>query len=301
MKISSLVFLLLFFLCLSVVYNLAPIPGVLSKFYTPTEPDITLILAGDVMLGRTVMTTSLAKSDPSYPFLKVKDFLQTADIVFLNLENPFVTSCPRKYDGMVFCADPVLADGLSDAGIDIVNLANNHTRNYGQKGLDETVSVLSNHGIFSTGLGDLVTKKVGETTFGFLGFDFLSHKPSTQDYDLIKSSKAKVDILVVSVHWGVEYTSAPSAAQKQWANQIMASGADIIMGHHPHWVQDIEYVDGKPVYYSLGNFVFDQMWSEKTRQGLVIKLTFRDKKLIKEEKFPTYMNSWAQPELSSTR
>ena len=84
--------------------------------------------------------------------------------------------------------------------------------------------------------------------------------------------------------------------QRDWATFMVEAGADVIAGHHPHWVQEIEYIDEVPVYYSLGNFVFDQMWSEETKKGLVVKLTFEDGEIVNEELLPTYMSFHAQPE-----
>ena len=99
------------------------------------------------MLGRTVMTTSLDKNDPIYPFRNVYGRLEEADVVFVNLENPIIANCPRKLTGLVFCADPRMLAGLIFSGIDIVSLANNHTRNYGEKGLTETKKYLTDNGI----------------------------------------------------------------------------------------------------------------------------------------------------------
>lgn len=258
---------------------------------------VSLVLTGDVMLGRTVMTKSLDLGDYSYPFRKVADFLKSADLVFVNLENPVIAGCPRHTDGMKFCADPKLVDGLKFAGIDIVTLANNHSRNYGMEGLDQTQTILEEGKIGVSGLGNLVVKEVDGQKFGFLGFDFTVRQPREEDYKLVSDSDSKVDILVLGIHWGVEYQDKPTAAQREWARKFVEAGADVIAGHHPHWVQSIESIGGKPVYYSLGNFVFDQMWSEKTRQGRVVRLTYKDGKLTKEEKFNTYMSSWAQPEI----
>lgn len=248
------------------------------------------------MLGRTIMTKSLDLGNPNYPFEKVSDELNEADIVFINLENPIVSNCPRSFEGFKFCADPAMAEGLVTAGIDVVNLANNHSRNYGESGLSETVEILGEKEILTTGLGKLVVKESRGIKYGFLGFDFLSKTPKENDYELVAKSVDKVDVLIVGVHWGAEYRSEPAEIQKQWAKELVEAGADIVVGHGPHWVQGAEYINEKPVYYSLGNFVFDQMWSEETKKGLIMKLVFRDGKLIREEKLPTYMSSWAQPE-----
>lgn len=248
------------------------------------------------MLGRTVMTKSLDSGNPSYPFEKVSAELSKADIVFVNLENPIISNCPRSTESLIFCADRAMVEGLVTAGIDITNLANNHTRNYGERGLSETIEILDENEITIAGLGKLTTKESKGVKYGFLGFDFISRTPRDSDYELISKSTEEVDVLIVSVHWGAEYRSEPAEIQRQWAKQLVESGADVVVGHGPHWVQGVEYINEKPIYYSLGNFVFDQMWSEQTKTGLVMKLTFRDGELIKEEKLPTYMFSWAQPE-----
>lgn len=270
-----------------------------SYFANLPKKEVTteIILGGDIMLGRTVMSTSLSKNDPTYPFQKIASFLQTADLVFVNLENPFVTNCPPHSEGLIFCADPKMVESLTFANVGAVTLANNHTRNYGQAGLDETISLLASKDILATN-SNLATTNINGLTFGLLGFNFLDIKPAESDYSLIQVSSKKVDVLIISIHWGNEYQAHPSQNQKEIAQRVITSGADILVGHHPHWVEDIEYIDNKPVYYSLGNFVFDQMWSESTRKGLLVRLTFNQKGvIINEEKFPIYMQNWAQPEL----
>lgn len=256
----------------------------------------TILLAGDTMIGRSTMTESLKKNNPAYPFEKVKEKLKQADIVFLNLENPIIEDCPQTNSGMIFCAGPKMIKGLKESGVDIVTLANNHSKNYGQKGLEETIQRLNDEGIETVGYGNLVVKKVKAINYGFLGFDFLTKEPKQSDYELINQSKGKVDVLIVGVHWGVEYTDKANKYQKEWAKKMIENGADIVAGHHPHWIQEKEEIDGRPIYYSLGNFIFDQMWSEKTKQGLVVELTFKNGKLINTKELFTYMSSWAQPE-----
>ena len=265
---------------------------------------IEVVLLGDVMLGRSVMTKSIKEQDFSYPFKKVEKTLSEADLVFANLEAPFVKGCSKSDSGMKLCADPGMAKGLSDAGMDVLSLANNHISDYGDKGLKDTEQVLSDNNIAYTGLGSLVIKEVGGVNFGFLGFDFVSKKLTQADLDLVADSDKKVDVLIVGVHWGTEYKAKASNSQRLTAKSLVEAGADVIVGHHPHWVQDIEYINptslklrwARPVYYSLGNLVFDQPWSEETKKGLVIKLTFKDGELLREEKLPIYISSLGQPE-----
>jgi len=247
------------------------------------------------MLGRSVMGVSLAKDDPNYPFEKVADILKKSDVVFGNLENPIIASCPKLDSGLKFCADPKMVQGLSYAGVNIVNLANNHSSNYGQDGIDQTEKYLSDAGINYVGTGNLVIRNVKGTRLGFLGFDFVDNKPKDSDFLLIENSKKEVDVLIVMVHWGIEYTPEPTNNQKVIANDLVNAGTDVVVGSHPHWVQNIDYINGKPIFYSLGNFVFDQPWSEETKKGLVIRLTYQNNKLINTEKLSIYMSNFVQP------
>lgn len=257
---------------------------------------VEVIVAGDVMLGRSVMGVSLkTQNNPNYPFEKIGETLKNADLTFINLESPFVDNCPFVNSGLTFCADPKMVSGLKFAGIDVATLANNHTKNYGEEGLINTSKILEENGIKAVGLDNLVIQTKRGTKFGFLGFDFTLKREKQADLDLVKDSKNKVDILIVSVHWGEEYQAKANKIQREIARKLVEAGADIVVGHHPHWVQDEEHINGKPVYYSLGNLVFDQMWSEATKKGLLVKLTFENKKLVGEEKLPIYIEKLGQP------
>ena len=259
---------------------------------------VVIIFTGDVMIGRSVLITALDKeNNPDYPFLYVSDYLLSADLVFANLESPIVTNCPRFEHGFTFCTDPKMVEGLVFSNINVVNLANNHILNFGKEGLEDTKRYLDSSDILYTGVNNLATKEIDNTTFGFLGFDFTVNVPTQKDWDLIKESDSKVDILIVGVHWGEEYKEKANSNQRVWAKKMIENGADVVSGHHPHWVEDYEYIDGKPVYYSLGNFVFDQMWSEETKKGLLVKLTFEDKNLTGEEFINTYIENIGQPKI----
>lgn len=293
-------FLLIFFLFFGSSKKEPDVNHVDSFSITPSleNEKIDIILAGDIMLGRSVLIRSLDKeSNPNYPFLYVNDFLLSADLVFANLESPVVENCPRFEHGYTFCTDPKMVEGLVFSGINVVSLANNHILNFGREGLEDTKRYLNDFGISFTGVDNFVIEEIKETSFGFLGFDFTFKKPTEKDWDLIEESDQKVDILIVGVHWGEEYKDKANKFQREWAEKMIENGADIISGHHPHWVEDYEYIDGKPVYYSLGNFVFDQMWSEETKKGLLIKLTFKDNKIIKEEFVNTYIENIGQPKI----
>ena len=255
----------------------------------------SLIFTGDIMLGRSVMTKSLRLKNPNYPFMNVADVLRSADIVFSNLESPIVDNCPYVDSGFKFCSNPKMVEGFKYAGIDVVNLANNHMLNYGKEGFDQTKQYLDLNGIKWVGDGNLVIIEKNKTKFGFLGFNFLTLEPQEQDFNLVRNSRKKVNILIVGVHWGEEYKDKPSVYQRLLAKKLSEAGADYIVGHHPHWIQNIETIENTQVYYSLGNFVFDQMWSKETKKGISVNLIFKGKKLEKENLLKSYMGNFAQP------
>ena len=261
---------------------------------------VTVILGGDVMLGRSVMAVSSDKGDALYPFRKISAYLSTADAVLFNLENPIIENCPINYQGMVFCAHPQMLQGLVASSVNIVNIANNHILDYGFDGYEETKKHLEENGILYFGGNDYLVYEFSGLKFGFVGFNKAQiMKPSlTQDErKLIISVRKMADVLIVSMHWGVEYQPRALPGIKKLAHELAELGADVVWGHHPHWVQNVERIGESSVFYSLGNLVFDQMWSEETREGIMVKLVFEDGRIVKEEFIKTYMKEWAQPEL----
>ncbi len=295
---------------------------------------ITLLLGGDVMLGRSVMQEALKNGGYPYLFEKISDFTKDADIFFVNLENPIIEDCPIHTGGFKFCAPSQAVDGLVSAGVDVVTLANNHTKNFGESGYLQTKTILDDKNIKYVGDNTLVIYEFNNLFVGFLGFDFTVNPPTEADFKLISESDDKADFLVVGVHWGNEYQNSANERQRNWTEIMVNRGADIIAGHHPHWIQNFECsvkeeqykniennydygyseineesplnnnlpicngITGKPVYYSLGNLVFDQMWSEKTKKGMLVKLKLGKGGIIDEERFDTYMVKIGQPEIT---
>ena len=279
-------------------FLLTLVPSVSQKPIDLPNNEVEIIFAGDTMLGRSVMGASLDNNDPLYPFRHTKDVIKDADITFLNLENPIIKNCERHVGGFKFCTTYEIANGLNFAGVDVVTLANNHSENYGKEGLEETIKYLNEIGIKSVGYDNLEIIEKNGVKFGFLGFNYtFSNQSLENDLKLILDSDLKADVLIVGVHWGEEYKETANNFQTVTAKKMVESGADALMGHHPHWVQNYEEINRKPVYYSLGNFVFDQMWSEETKKGLIVKMTFKDSNLIKKEEFKTYIRNIGQPEI----
>jgi len=138
--------------------------------------------------------------------------------------------------------------------------------------------------------------------FGFLGYnDITIPQPGISNVDekamerQIKESRKKVDFLIVNMHWGAEYRAIPDERQKELSHFIIDSGADLIIGNHPHWIQPIEFYKNKLITYAHGNFIFDQMWSIETRQGVIGKYTFYENNLVDVKFTPIFIEDYGQP------
>lgn len=262
----------------------------------PSSPQISFVAVGDIMLGRYVNVKMLQNKDWRYPFLKTSPLLSSANLTFGNLEAPFVENCPTTSTGMVFCARPEAIEGLKFAGFDVLSLANNHILNQGQEGKTETINLLDTNNILPSE-NNLVIKKLSNLTFGFLSFDLVTY-PKISPISQIFLISPTVDVLIVSLHWGNEYQKTPTQQQKDLAHQIIDAGAKVIIGHHSHVTQPTEkYHDGL-IFYSLGNFVFDQPWSEETKKGNIAKIIFEGKNIKSYELIPVYIQDYCQPKIS---
>lgn len=266
------------------------------------DKTIVLIATGDVIPARSVNFKTVQKNNFQWSFEKTSDFLKSADLTLINLESPFVPNCPITNTGMIFCGDQRHLQGLLFAGVDVANLANNHSGNYGKEGVESTIQLLKKSGILATGVSQPVFKEIKQTKFTFLGYTDLEcagkEIACVIEENIVKEitkAKKNADIVVVSFHWGEEYTSMPSQRQRSLAHLAIDSGADLIIGNHPHWIQPVEIYKDKFITYAHGNFIFDQMWSQKTEEGVVGKYIFYNKKLIDVEFFPVFIEDYGQP------
>jgi poly-gamma-glutamate synthesis protein (capsule biosynthesis protein) len=257
---------------------------------------ITVIATGDVMVGRTVNDLTIESGDFTWAWEKTADYLKSADLTFINLETPLLPSCPTITDRMVFCADKRHIEGLTAAGVDVVNLANNHTANYGAKGIESTKKILDQAGILNVGTGGIVYRAVRDKKLAFLGYDDTVGPVDTNKVRKeIKDASQSADLVIVAFHWGTEYTSQPTSGQINLAHLAIDAGADLVIGNHPHWIQPVEIYKGKLIAYAHGNFIFDQEWSEKTKEGVVGRYTFYDNRLIDAQFLPIKIEGYGQP------
>ncbi len=244
-----------------------------------TRSSWTLTAVGDVMLDRYVWT-SIKKYGNDYPFRNITSILKGADIVLGNLEGPFTTSTKHAvaYSSLIFNFSPTLAPILKQVGFTTLLLANNHTLNQGQKGLDATRETLKNAGLDyfgdpRNGTNYHLTQTINGERVTFLGYDNLDGKIDTVLTD-IRNAHNKGEYVIVVPHWGTEYKLGIQPQLQQQAKQLIDAGADMVLGGHPHVVEPFEIYKGKFIAYSLGNFVFDQYFSVDTQQELMLKLAF---------------------------
>lgn len=281
--------------------HLMPLPGG-SKLATPAHFGISLIAVGDVMLGSWVVPL-MDSGGSSYPFAATKNVLQAADLAIANLEAPFTDRGEQVQEKeYTFRVPPRHARGLKESGFDIFHLANNHILDFGPDGLFDTIATLDSLALNYVGAGedlDAAFKPVllervfrgGEKLrFGFLGFS-LTHpeeyyagknKPGTafpfraRYIAALEALAPRVDIMVVSFHWGAEKMVKPKPYQIEMAHIAIDHGADLVLGHHPHVLQGIEWyrphAGAAPglIAYSLGNFAFGS-YSPSSRTSIILK------------------------------
>ncbi len=262
---------------------------------TPSLPLISLGFVGDIMLDRGVKKSVMNNMRGDYSKLFANtEFLKTPDIMFANLEGPVSDQGKDKRNLYSFRMDPKSLIALKDSGIDVVSFANNHVGDYGRPAFEDTLKRLRDTGILSCGAGmnraeaetpAIVVQnnfKVGYLCFSDVGPADMEATDSTSGIllasnprfdEIIKNAATKVDALIVSFHFGEEYEQIHNGPQEALAKKAINDGAVMIVGHHPHVPQDIAYYDGKPVLYSLGNFIFDQYFSKETMGGLFVTAT----------------------------
>lgn len=267
-----------------------------------SREDIIMVVTGDIIPARSVNAKNTRLNNFLWPYLKIAKFLREADVTFVNFETPLIKNCLLTDEGMVFCGDKRNVQGLVYSGVDVVNLANNHSSNYNVDGINQTVALLNKNKIEVTGVEKIVYKKIKDTKFAFLGFnDVTSPQIGIQNFDeqivkkQIKEARNNSDIVIIALHAGAEYQNLPDARQVNLTHFLIDSGADIIVGNHPHWIQGVEIYNNKLIIYALGNTIFDQMWSEETKLGVFGKLTFCQKKLCNVQFFPIKNENFGQP------
>ncbi len=248
-----------------------------SLWITPARAGdgMTFAACGDILPDRGIRR-AMEIHGPSYPFSEITPLLRSFEIVFGNLEAPLSNRGTEADRPVLFRGDPLFAGELALAGFTFLSLANNHALDYGSLALADTISVLRLYQMVPLGAGytreeatlPYIMEKNGVRLAFFASFPagqdsspatgttINTLSPSTLA-EQIQEVKKDVDIVVVSLHWGIEYSPRPSSKQKYGARTLIEAGADLILGHHPHCMQGIERYRGGYIVYSLGNCIFD--------------------------------------------
>lgn len=242
------------------------------------EPKSSRILfVGDLMLARAV-EWSMKERGAEYPFAlwNVVSFTD-ADAVIANFEGTIrTTENLEQTNVMAFDTLPEYVLPLKDAGFTHLSLANNHADDFGQTTTDFTRATIADTGIIPFGdpfaSESFVTRIDGDIPVSLIGFHAFNEATSGI-VEAIRSEDAAGNFVIIYPHWGVEYDHEPSAYQTTAAQMWIDAGADLIIGAHPHVVQSTEIINGVPVVYSLGNFLFDQDFSRATQIGAVADVT----------------------------
>lgn len=264
------------------------------------ESRVTFLAVGDMMLSRGVAKAIVRAGSPLAPFKKLENVFLSTDFNFGNLEVPISGRNDVFGKGLVFNMNERDIAGLKTYNFRVLNLANNHALDQGINGLRNTRKFLAENNFTFFGAGDNLEQAwqpksvvVNGVKIGFVGASYASvndggvarndYIARIEDTERLKKAIEQLrsdgaNFIVATMHAGVEYTRRPHQPQIDFARSAIDLGADIVIGAHPHWAQVFEQYKGKYIFYSLGNFIFDQEWSRDTKEGLALKITLQSRK-----------------------
>jgi poly-gamma-glutamate synthesis protein (capsule biosynthesis protein) len=312
----------LFSLLLPFALLLFPLLG-----FTATEPErptIELVAVGDILLDRGV-ARRIEREGTRAVFARVRDTLSSADIAFGNLECPLAYECDAAAAQRIsFKANPRAVESLITAGFRIVSLANNHSLDCGGTGLLETMQHLRQSGRRWCGAGRTraeaeapVVLNVKGVRVAFVGFTSIVPPASATAKDdepgvalasrealgrAVAAARLEADVVVASLHWGIEYASRPTAEQRELARVAVEAGADLVLGHHTHTLEGVELFTTRTpegtrralVIYSLGNFAFDSTRAAGKRvdESIILRCKLGREGLVSAELLPVILENY---------
>lgn len=288
------------------------------------EPALTkLLFTGAIVPGRCVQVAIDERGNADYLYEDVQDIISGADIAVGTLNAALSDYPPRTgcIDTFVLVGSSNNADAMAKAGFDLMSVATNHIKNCGlstcgDRAFLDTMDNLERVGIQKVGAGKdiheamapVVIEKNG-VRFGFVSLGeiesmaFASEDgpgiaPLPQEFDTaaenlrtaIRAAREVSDVVIAMPHWGSDYSNTPNYRQISFDQVAVEAGADLVIGTHPHVIQGMREIDGTPVFYSLGSFVFDQDWSLETQQGIVVVFTFQETALLDYEVIPVHID-----------
>jgi poly-gamma-glutamate synthesis protein (capsule biosynthesis protein) len=250
------------------------------------EPPIRVLFVGDIMLDRNVARTAEEAGMPALFSTSTRALFADADLRVANLEGTITGSqsvSRRDHTKLRFTFNPAVAeDALAYLNINAVSLANNHALDFGVSGYRETREWLGFFGVQSFGNtlnteNILARAQVKNKDICFVGYHALWNPDTASVVEQITAARFTCWRTIVFAHWGEEYQTHSTAAQREEARAFIDAGADLIIGAHPHVVEEVEIYKNKAIFYSLGNFMFDQNFSWAVQHGLAVRVDFDEK------------------------
>ena len=273
---------------------------------------VKLLAVGDICFGDHYFSlghgTGSRLANEEDPFEEIASLLRDGDLCIANLEAPLSAfSCHRAGpEANVFRGPPNAAALLRRAGIDLVHVANNHMLQHGADAFRMTISHIEDQGIAPVGLLDGETSRpivrtVDGLALGFLGYSFVPERylPGQRLYAApllktvvhdVETLRERVDLVVVSLHWGNEATSMPTPDVVEAGHAIVSAGATLVLGHHPHWFQPVERVGRALIAYSLGDFVFDLFWDRRLVESALLSVDMDETGVVEHRLIPVRFN-----------
>lgn len=259
-----------------------------------TGPSVHLLFGGDMLFDRAVRNT-IDKKGGEYIFSCIDSKLADADVVVANLEGPITsngsvsaTSTSGDKFNMLFTMPTSTASLLAAHRIGMVNLGNNHIMNFKRAGVLSTIAALDGAQVEHFGdpiYDNVVNKETDGVKFTLINYNEFGGKASSTIAH-IHEARAAGMLPIVYTHWGIEYATTSTTTQQKLAHQFIDEGAEIVIGSHPHVVQEHERYHGKYIYYSLGNFIFDQYFSDDVMHGLLLDVDINDKGVQSVKEIP---------------
>lgn len=248
------------------------------------QVQVTISAAGDCTLGTdehfdksTSLPAMYQAKGADWFFAGVKDIFAADDLTLVNLEGTFTTSTSRVDKTYAFKADPEYAGILTAGSVEAVNVANNHSRDYGEQSYTDTVSAVEAAGIAVSGYDKVAVVEKNGVKIGMTGLSTLSGMEGKEEQlkTNIESLRAQgANLIITSFHWGIEKENTPTSDQIAMAHAAIDAGSDLVLGHHPHVLQGIEVYKGKYICYSLGNFCFGGNKNPKDKDTMIFQQTF---------------------------
>ena len=301
-NISKFIFLLVLPIFFAACSTRAIKSGTAAAPAPPQKPVITLTFTGDTTLGDYITAKGEGfafyfnkVNDPSYFLKNMKSIFEKDDLTIVNFEGTITDAPPAMDKPFLFKGPKEYLKILTTSSVEVANLANNHTHDFGQQGYDDTKAALTEAGIEYFGYEDTLIKEIKGSRLCFHGSKGFSWERDSQMLKTqLASFKGKCDFIITAMHWGVEREYIHDALQKRLAEFAIDNGSNLVVGHHAHVVQDKAVYKGVPIYYGLGNFCFGGNKNPKDKNALVIQVRLKNNKILEIEEIPISISSVAE-------